>query len=33
MVGTIYFNNKSLVWCKEINNKVTYNVLPLNFNT
>ena len=31
MVGTIHFNNKSLIWCKEINNKVTYNVLSLNF--
>ena len=33
MVCTIHFNNKSLIWCKEVNNKVTYNVLPLNFHS
>ena len=29
MVCTINLNNQSFVWCKEVNNEVTNNVLPL----
>ena len=33
MVSTIHFDNQSLIWCKEINNEVTDNVLSLNLHS